>query len=81
MKLNRYRVLELMDIAGYRNQTELGERIGVAPNTVSVWMRGGNMPISRLGDLCQALHCTPNDILVLDDPKAAAPVSLTLEPA
>jgi DNA-binding Xre family transcriptional regulator len=81
MKLNRYRVMELMDNAGYKSQTELAEDLGVASNTVSVWLRGGGVPLARLGGLCRLLNCTPNDILVLDAPKTNAPASLTLEPA
>jgi DNA-binding Xre family transcriptional regulator len=80
MRLNRYRMLELMDNAGYRTQRQLADALGVTRQTMSLWMQGGGFQKDRVADLCRLLDCTPNDILVLDAPKAAAPASI-LEPA
>ena len=79
MHLNRFRMLELMDQAGYANQSEFADALDVTRQALSRWMRGKGFQMNSLADICRLLDCTPNDILVLDAPKAAAPASLTLE--
>lgn len=74
MRLNRFKVLELMEAAGWRTQAELAEHLGVTSQAFSQWMRKSNLSVESLGALCEALNCTPNDILITaPSPKAAAP--------
>ena len=75
MKLNRFRVLELMERAGYSTQNEFAEALGVSRQALSLWMRGRGLQLGNLAEICRILDCTPNDILVLDAPKAHAPAS------
>jgi DNA-binding Xre family transcriptional regulator len=75
MRLNRYRVLEYMDRAGFATQGELADALGVSRQALSQWLKGSTLTLDNLGALCQLLHCTPNDILVLNSaPKVLAPM-------
>lgn len=77
MKLNRFRVLELMENAGYKTQNELADAIGVSRQALSSWLRGGTFTVENLAALCSALGCTPNDVLNLQSlPKVTAPASI-----
>ena len=50
-------------------QAELGATLGVSAMTISKWERGEKLPsLVRLLELCEALGCTPNDLLMGDDP-------------
>ena len=50
-------------------QAELGAAIGVSAMTISKWERGEKLPsLVRLLEICEALGCTPNDLLFQDDP-------------
>lgn len=45
-------------------QIDLGEAAGLAPNSISKWEAGDAMPESgSLCALCNALNCTPNDLM------------------
>ena len=46
------------------NQTELGEKMGVKPQTISKWCRGESFPnLSYLNKLCVIFHCTRSDLM------------------
>ena len=68
-----------------RNMTQmnLADALGVSYQAVSNWERGNSMPdISKLGDLCNALHITVNELLGIESPaiaKAMAQEELTME--
>lgn len=68
-----------------RNMTQmnLADAMGVSYQAVSNWERGNSMPdISKLGDLCDALHITVNELLGIESPavaKAMAQEELTVE--
>lgn len=45
-------------------QTELARRMGLNASTISDWCRGAVLPRSnRLDQLCDVLHCEPDDLL------------------
>lgn len=45
-------------------QTELSRRMGLPQSTISEWCRGTVLPRSnRLDQLCEVLHCEPDDLL------------------
>ena len=49
------------------SQAQLAERLGVSKMAVSHWERGQQVPsVARLIELCAALECTPNDLLMPD---------------
>jgi len=55
---------------GIDTQKELAELIGLSANAVSEMLQGKSVPsLETVGALCEALHCTPNDILLADGPK------------
>ena len=64
-------------------QMNLADAMGVSYQAVSNWERGNSMPdISKLGDLCAALHITVDDLLGIESPavtKAMAQEELTME--
>ena len=68
-----------------RNMTQmnLADAMGVSYQAVSNWERGNSMPdISKLGDLCEALQITVNELLGIESPavaKAMAQEELTVE--
>lgn len=79
MRLDRYRVMEMMDEQGFRTQQELAERIGVSRQTISGWLNGVTLTLDNLGALCEALECTPNDVLTTKPiPKVDAPDGLVV---
>ena len=64
-------------------QMNLADAMGVSYQAVSNWERGNSMPdISKLADLCAALHITVNELLGIEAPavtKAMAQEELTIE--
>lgn len=64
-------------------QMNLADAMGVSYQAVSNWERGNSMPdISKLADLCAALHITVNELLGIESPaveKAMAKEELTME--
>jgi len=64
-------------------QMNLADAMGVSYQAVSNWERGNSMPdISKLVDLCTALHITVNELLGIESPavtKAMAQEELTME--
>jgi DNA-binding Xre family transcriptional regulator len=70
MKLDVRAVKVLMAKNGIDTQRELAELIGLSANAVSEMLQGKRVPsLETVGALCEALHCTPNDILLADAPK------------
>ena len=54
-------------------QLQLADVMGVSYQAVSNWERGNSMPdISKLGDLCNALALTVNELLGMEEKTAAA---------
>jgi DNA-binding Xre family transcriptional regulator len=73
MKLNIRAVKVLMAQNGVDTQKELAEMIGLSTNAVSELLQGKRVPsLETIGALCEALGCTPNDILLVDAPKVFA---------
>ena len=64
-------------------QMNLADAMGVSYQAVSNWERGNSMPdISKLADLCAALHISVNELLGIESPtveKAMAQEELTME--
>ena len=64
-------------------QMQLADAMGVSYQAVSNWERGNSMPdISKLADLCAALHISVNELLGIESPaveKAMAQEELTME--
>ena len=64
-------------------QMNLADAMGVSYQAVSNWERGNSMPdISKLADLCAALHISVNELLGIESPaveKAMAQEELTIE--
>ena len=64
-------------------QMQLADAMGVSYQAVSNWERGNSMPdISKLADLCAALHISVNELLGIESPaveKAMAQEELTIE--
>lgn len=64
-------------------QMNLADAMGVSYQAVSNWERGNSMPdISKLGDLCDVLHITVNELLGIESQavtKAMAQQDLTME--
>ena len=55
-------------------QMNLADAMGVSYQAVSNWERGNSMPdISKLEQLCSALHITVNELLGMEEAAAAAP--------
>jgi putative transcriptional regulator len=57
--------------------TQLAERVGITPVNLSVLKNGRARAIrfSTLSALCDALACTPGELLSLEEPGAAGPLS------
>lgn len=69
LKLKKYRVLELMEIAGYRTQGDLADALGVSRTWVSHLLNGHTSPTTdQLVMLVRLLNATIDDIA--DYPKA-----------
>lgn len=82
MKINKWKVLELMIAKRIENQAELAKRIGVTRQALSNWMSEISFPSGdSLAALCRELDCTLNDIVELPVPKTDAPVMLGLTSA
>lgn len=76
MQLDVRAVRVLMAKRGIDTQKELAALIGMSENAVSEMLKGKRMPsLETVGALCQALGCTPNDILLIPTPKAMAPTT------
>ena len=62
------RIFKQMANAGIRRQTELAKRAGISQSNLSNLMQGKAKGIhfSTLESLCDALGCTPGDLLVYD---------------
>lgn len=64
-------------------QMNLADAMGVSYQAVSNWERGNSMPdISKLADLCRALHISVNELLGIESTavtKAMAQEELTME--
>ena len=79
MKLNKWKVLELMIAKRIENQAELAKRIGVTRQALSNWMSGISFPSGdSLAALCGELGCTLDAIVELPLPKTDAPAILGL---
>jgi DNA-binding Xre family transcriptional regulator len=50
------------------SQKELAERAGIAQGTLVRILNGGTFNSQTLQSLCNALHCSPNDILEYTTP-------------
>ena len=74
LRIDRWKVQQLMKRKGIKEFRELAERVGVAPQTVSGWFRGLGFTSETLEALCNVLDCLPNDVLTLD-PKPVAPLA------
>ena len=74
MRIDRWKVKQLMKQSGIKTFGELAERIGVSQAAMSAWFRGAAFSSASLEALVRELHCTPNDILTLD-PNRLAPVA------
>lgn len=70
-------------IARNMTQMNLADAMGVSYQAVSNWERGNSMPdISKLADLCNALHITVNELLGIESTavtKAMAQEELTMD--
>lgn len=54
-------------------QLQLADAMGVSYQAVSNWERGNSMPdISKLSDLCSTLHLSVDELLGIEETKAAA---------
>lgn len=67
MKISISKQLNEKGISRY----ELAKRIGVSyPTATSLYNgSGGSIKLEILEGLCKVLECTPNDIIVSDDPQ------------
>lgn len=77
MRIDRYKVIQLMRAQGIANLGDLAGLIGVHSSTLSSWFSGRYDPtFENLGTICQVLDCTVDDLVVYDRPKdpALAPV-------
>lgn len=63
IKFDRKKINYLMLDNGIPSQAELARRMGVAGNSVSMWLDGATFTSTSLGHFCEVLKCTPNDIL------------------
>lgn len=65
----RLNIKEKLDKKGM-TRYELGNRIGVTYNTITAIYKGESTSIKLeiLESICRELECTPNDIIVSDDP-------------
>ena len=65
----RLNIKEKLDKKGM-TRYELGNRIGVTYNTITAIYTGESTSIKLeiLESICRELECTPNDIIVSDDP-------------
>lgn len=66
IKFDRRKINYIMLDRGIRSQAELARRAGVAANSVSQWLAGESFTSSTLTAFCNALECTPNDVLDLN---------------
>lgn len=73
MRIDRWKVKQLMRKVGIKTFGELAERIGVSQAAMSAWFRGEAFSSASLESLVRELNCTPNDVLTLD-PNQVAPV-------
>lgn len=81
MRIDRWKVKQEMKRVGIDTFAEFADLVGVSPQIVSRWFRGGGCTVANLEAICRVLKCTPNDILTFD-PNRLAPVAETeLEPA
>ena len=56
-------------------QMNLADAMGVSYQAVSNWERGNSMPdISKLADLCAALHISVNELLGIESPTVVLPL-------
>jgi DNA-binding Xre family transcriptional regulator len=83
MKLDYKVIRVLMAQHGLDGVAALARATGLHRNALDRLFAGENDPsLATLGALCRALHCTPNDILILEDdpgrdgPKAAALIGI-----
>lgn len=74
MRIDRWKVKQQMKVVGIDTFGELADLVGVSPQVVSRWFRGGGSSAANLEVLCRVLRCTPNDILTID-PNQSAPVA------
>jgi DNA-binding Xre family transcriptional regulator len=75
MRIDRERVRQLMLRQGFQTFTELADHLGISKQAMSAWFGGGAFSSGNLEQLCRALKCTPNDILVMDAPNSLAPAA------
>lgn len=63
MRIDRWKVRQLMAREHIDSDAELARRVGVSKQTVSKWFAGSPFTPENLGKLCEVLSCTPNDVL------------------
>jgi len=76
LRLDRWKIKQEMNKVGIDKFADLADLVGVSPQVVSRWFRGGGFTAANLEALCRVLRCTPNDILTFD-PNRLAPVANT----
>ena len=60
------RIRQIRKAKGWR-QRHVAERLGVIPETISLYETGAREPsLKNLVKLCGALGCTPNDLIGVD---------------
>lgn len=74
MRIDRWKIKQEMNRVGIETFADLADLVGVTPQVVSRWFRGGGFTATNLEALCRVLRCTPNDILTFD-PNRLAPVA------
>jgi DNA-binding Xre family transcriptional regulator len=74
LRIDRWKVKQEMNQVGIDTFADLADLVGVSPQIVSRWFRGGGFTAANLEALCRVLKCTPNDILTFD-PNRLAPVA------
>ncbi len=74
LRLDRWKIKQEMNKVSIDTFGELAVLVGVSPQVVSRWFRGGGFTAANLEALCRVLNCTPNDILTFD-PNRLAPVA------
>lgn len=65
MKLDRFRVKELMAVNRLETQSDLATALGVSRQVLNGWMRGHTLPSrDNLFRLCALLGCTVDEIVI-----------------
>jgi DNA-binding Xre family transcriptional regulator len=81
LRIDRWKIKQEMNKVGIDTFADLADLVGVSPQIVSRWFRGGGFTAANLEALCRVLRCTPNDILTFDPNRSAPVTEVELEPA